>query len=129
MSFGFDLQREGIVAQESVDAEWFVVVTGKAATTKFKGIYNPVPPLDPNMPLGSDIREFATLEVLNENYPTDLESQDEIKKVVPQVGDDTDPGAATAPTPPIWSVVRRENDPGDPCVRLWLVKIVPEDQQ
>jgi len=126
MNFGNTLQKEGFNAQLSVDLDRFIVVSGAAATAEFNGIINPAPPVDPSMPLGNDWRELSTLEVLQEEIPAGLESQDKLKQVIPQVGDAPDSSDTTAP-PAIWKVVRREDNPADFIVRLWVVKVTDKD--
>jgi len=86
---------------------------------EWDGILLSVPPLDPRMDLGADLREFATLECRRDTSP-DLQYGEVIIQQRPfwQVSDN-------APAPR-WSVARREDNPADFAVKYWLAKLVPD---
>ena len=110
MSTGLDYLKLGFQARQDVFSNISGTIpqfTHVASTKMFNGILMPMPPIDPTMELGSDWRELSTLQVLRENLPA-VASQDRIKDSAGQ----------------LWKVVRREDNPGDFSVKLWVVKVV-----
>ena len=112
MTLAQTIQLEGFAAQASVSADTWIVLSGKAASlTQFQGVLEIMPGIDPRMDLGSDIRELGVLHVVRSICPV-VESQDTLSQIT---GDNT----------PTWKVIRREDNPGDIVVRLWMAKVVP----
>ena len=103
---------EGFAAQCAVAADLWIVISGQAQSlTPFQGVLEIMPGIDPRMDLGSDIRELGVLHVVRSICPV-VESQDTLSQIT---GDNT----------PTWKVIRREDNPGDIVVRLWMAKVVP----
>lgn len=84
----------------------FKILTGALAGQSFVGTIVIGQTIDPDMPLGSDLREASFLDVLNDECPA-LEIQNQIKE-----------GNA------IWKVVKRVDNPVDVEVRYEVVKVV-----
>lgn len=121
MSIALDALQEGFEARldEFSDGEMFTLVrTGET----FRGVLMPFPSIDPTMELGSDLRELSTIQVLRNEEP-DIQSQDRLRVVVsPSVAVSSDPGIA--PSSALWKVVKREDNPADFAVKLWVVKVL-----
>ena len=114
MSLSDTLLQEGFTAQLSVSGESFIVISGAAAgRNPFSGVLETLPGIDPRLDLGSDIRELACLHVIRDSCPA-VDSQDQIQEV-------------SQSTAPIWKVVRREDNPSDVVVKLWIVKVLTTD--
>lgn len=84
----------------------FKVLTGASAGQSFVGTIVVGQTIDPDMPLGSDLREASFLDVLSGDVPT-LESSDRIQE-----------GAT------VWKLVKRVDNPVDVEVRFEVAKVV-----
>jgi hypothetical protein len=114
MNLEATLLTEGIRAEQSVSAWTFLGLTVTRLRT-FPGTLNPQQGLDPRLNLGSDVRELCKLNVLRVDYPPGMEQEDRLAQL-----DDIGGTVAT------WRIVQREDNPGDPEVILWLVKVLPQ---
>jgi hypothetical protein len=93
---------------------------------EWNGILLPVNPIDPRLELGDDPRELATLEMRRDGSP-DLEHGDVVIQIRP-------PWATKSfnegfVKPPLWRVLRRDDNPANFSIRYWLVKITSDDTQ
>jgi hypothetical protein len=105
------IQEQGFSAQLSVCGHTFqLITTGQS----FDGIIDPLPPVDPRMDLGSDIREISSLQVLREDCPV-IAQGDRLTQT------SVSPQAA-------WRVVKLEDNPSDPVNKMWVVKVTESDQ-
>jgi hypothetical protein len=103
------LQREGFHAQWGVSRDWFITVKDGI---RFSGVLELMPSIDPRLELGSDTRELSCLHVLREKFPfSSINQGDQIQQT-------------SAHGQPVWKCVRRDNNPADIVVRLWIVKVV-----
>ncbi len=87
---------------------------------EWDGILLAVPPVDPAMDLGEDLRERATMECRRDSAP-ELEYGEIVIQKRPfwsLTGD--------APSPR-WSVTRREDNPANFAIRYWLIKVTDKD--
>ncbi len=89
---------------------------------EFDAILLPVAPIDPQLELGSDWRELATLEGRRDRMPAIVYADIIIQTL---------PFWATEPlvAPPKWKVVRRDDNPANFAIKFWLVKITDQDAQ
>lgn len=104
-SYGNFLRTLGVKASLPVNGRQFISPDGKAL---FEGLLEEVDPLDPNMPLGDDLREYSYINVLRP--PVEIVSQQEIR-----AGTDR------------FKIVKRIDNPAGLMVKFFAVKIVPED--
>lgn len=77
--------------------------------TTFAALIEEADPLDPQMPIGDDLREYHCIHVIRESAPA-LNSQDEVRA-------DTDR----------FKIVKRIDNEANPIIKFYAVKIVPED--
>lgn len=89
---------------------------------QFDAILLPVNPIDPQLELGSDWREMATLEGRRDRMPT-ITYGDTVIQIQPFWATDA------LITPPQWKVIRRDDNPANFAVKFWLVKITVQDVQ
>lgn len=110
MSAAIDqLFAQGVVQiQEAGFKRSLTALSGVDAGKPFSGTLTTALTIDPEMPLGSDLREKCYLDVLYP--PPNLE-----------VGDRFSDG------PQVWKVVRREDNPVDVEVRYEVVKVIAKD--
>ncbi len=89
---------------------------------EFEGILLPINPIDPQLELGSDWREMATLEGSRERVPWNvIKYGDVIIQLHPFWATDV------LSEKPRWKVIRRNNNPANFTVQYWVVKITTED--
>ncbi len=89
---------------------------------EFDAILLPVTPIDPQLELGSDWREMATLECRRDRLP-EIVYADIIIQPNPFWATDA------LESPPKWKVFRRDDNPANFAVKFWLVKITEKDAQ
>lgn len=95
----------GFKANLALNGRQFLAPDGKAL---FQGLIEEMDPLDPNMPLGDDIRENHWIHVLRP--PVDVVSQQEIR-----AGTDR------------FKIIKRVDNPANPVVKFQAVKITTLD--
>jgi hypothetical protein len=88
--------------------------------SEWDGILLGVPPMDPQLELGSDWREMATLESLRQVTPS-IGYGDLIKQVSPFWSIPSDPQTV------LWKVVRREDNGAYFTIKFWLVMVTQKD--
>jgi hypothetical protein len=115
MSNALDNLQLGFEARLEEFGELITVTSGAAVQATFTAIVMPFPAVDPNMPLGFDWRELSTIQCLRDDFPDGIEAEDTVKQ------------GGTDPSSPIlytWRVVRKDDNPADFAVKLWVVKVV-----
>jgi len=107
VSLGLDARREGFLAQLDVDGRT-VTPLSEETNTPFQALLETQSVLDPDLPLGSDLREVTIAHVLAEDDP-ESKSGDHWR-------DDQQNK---------WKVVKREDNPADFTVKYNLMRLVP----
>lgn len=87
----------------------FQILSGASAGLSFVGTIVIAPVVDPDMPLGQDIREASFLDVLND------------VRLTLEVGDRVSEGNT------IWKLVKRTDNPVDVEARYEVVKVTAKD--
>ena len=88
----------------------------------FNAILLSVNPIDPQLELGSDWREMATLEGRRDLMPA-IVYGDTIVQPFPFWATEA------LASPPRWKVIRRDDNPANFAIKYWLVKITDNDAQ
>jgi len=91
---------------------------------EFEAILLPVNPIDPQLELGSDWREMATLEGNRERVPWwNIKYGDVILQTNPFWRTDI------LSTIPKWKIIRKDDNPANFTIKFWVVKITDKDVQ
>jgi len=89
----------------------------------FRAIAINVPPIDPRLELGSDLREHCTIEALRDRLPVGIKHGDVIKQTNPPFN------TSTFQEFPIWKVIKREDNGANFTIRYWAVKVPQEEEE
>lgn len=124
MNPGLEILLEGFKARLDVYGEELQVLSSGA---KLSGIIEPAPPIDPDFPIGPDIREKSILHVLTEDDPG-IKQFDRLSPTAPAEDPTSEEPATGEPDgdeePTVWEVLKRENNPADFVTKFWIVKVV-----
>lgn len=112
MSLGNDLLEMGYKAQMPVYGELMaMIVSGDT----FRGIIEPMPAIEADMPLGQDLRELSVLHLHRDEVPDELDDASTPLGLRFTQGDNT------------WEIVKREDNPADFISKFWIVKVTTAD--
>lgn len=89
-----------------------------ASGTRFSGLVQSAPPVDPSLDLGSDLREVSIIECLSSEMPTTIKPGDQIQDIgsVPNVAD---AGGWK------WNLLKRVNNNADFTTQYYVTQVVP----
>lgn len=89
----------------------------------FNAIFINVPPVDPRLDLGADLREMSTLEASRDKIPQGMKLGDVVQQSNPPWN------TSEFQQFPYWKLVRREDNGANFTIKFWAVHVTDKDTQ